>query len=406
MLFWFSNRCEELQKICVISMKVALITLEGGGISTVCYGLANSLSKKKIPTTIFTGTSGKRKVENPNEFLEINRFYRFDVPPRFFWFQMQNFRFLSKALKDYTLVHGVSPDASVIFTFYKRKLGKPFIASFHSVPISNARKFVNTPVSSWTAAEFAHHILEYPLHNFNIRRCLSDADRITVCSRTALSEFAAAYKDSNLKKITVIYNCVNFDEINDVRIRHDNGNGQTGSSVIFAGRLFWLKGTAYLLKAFEMLKRDFKDINLKIFGRGPEENRMKQFVSNAGLSDQVHFCGHLPHKNLIAEIKKSDAVIAPSLHEAQSLFVLEAMACKKPVIAFDIPPTREIIKNGHNGFLAKAFDAKALSEKVRLVLSDRKLRLKVGQNGYNYVKRKHNWETQIEEYLNIYKSVI
>jgi glycosyltransferase involved in cell wall biosynthesis len=387
-------------------MRVALITLEGGGISTVCYGLAYSLSKKKIPTTIFTDTSGKREVENPNEFLSINRLCRFDLPPRFFWFQVQNFRFLSKVLKDYTLVHGVSPDASMIFAFYKRKLGKPFIASFHAVPLSTAKRFVNTPIFSWTAAEFAHHLLEYPLHDFNLRRCIAGADHIIACSFTALNEFRVAYKDLSLEKTSVIYNCVNLDEIEDVKIRHDDWDTQDGSSIVFAGRLFWLKGPMYLLRAFEMLKGDFKNLNLKIFGKGPEENRMKKFVSNCELKDQVHFYGRVPHKNLIAEIKKSDVIVAPSLYEAQSLFMLEAMACKKPIIAFDIPSAREIIEDGHNGFLAKGFDAKALSEKIRLVLSDRKLRLKVGQNGYIYVKREHNWEIQVEKYLNVYRTLV
>lgn len=387
-------------------MKVALITLEGGGISTVCYGLAQSLSKKKIPTTVFTETSGKSNVEYVNDFLEIKRLNRLDLPPRCFWFQIKNFRYLSKTLKDYTLVHGVSPDASVFFNFYKRKMGKPFVASFHAMPISTAKYFLKTPISSWTAAEFTHHILEFPLHDFNIRRCLSGADHITVCSRTTLNEFVTAYKDLDLKKMGVIYNCVDFDEIANVQVQQDNEDGQTDPYIIFAGRLYWLKGPMFALKAFEQLKREIPDLNLKIFGNGPEENRMKQFASRAGLGDRVHFCGRVPHKEVIKEIKMATAVVAPSLHEAQSLFYLEAMACKKPLITFDIPPAKEIIKDGYNGFLAESFDVKNLSEKIRFVLSDRKLRMKVGQNSYNYVKREHNWENQIEKYLDVYRDII
>lgn len=387
-------------------MRVALITVEGGGISSVCYGLAYNLSKKKIRTTIFTQTSGKREVEKLNEFLDVNRLYHFDIPPRSLWFQMQNFRFLSKAFKDYTLVHGVSPDASVAFTFYKRKLRKPFIASFHAVPLSTAKSYLNVPISSWTLAEFAHHILEYPLHDFTIRRCIADADHIITCSCTTLNEFRVAYKDLSLEKTSVIYNSLNFDEIEDTKIPYDSRNEQSGPSIIFAGRLFWLKGPMYLLKAFKMLKEDFKDINLKIFGKGPEENRMNRFISEAGLKNYVHFYGRVPHKNLIAEIKKSDVAVLPSVYEAQSMFALEAMACKKPLITFNIPSTREIIEDGRNGFLAKAFDVKDFAYKIGLVLSDRKLRLKIGQNAYIYVKREHNWEIQIEKYLNIYKTVI
>jgi len=387
-------------------MRVALITLEGGGISSVCYGLAYNLSKKKIRTTIFTETSGKRKVEKLNEFLDVKRLYRFDLPPRSLWFQIQNFRFLSKAFKDYTLVHGVSPDASVAFTFYKRKLRKPVIASFHAVPLSTAKSYLNVPISSWTPTEVAHHILEYPLHDFTIRRCIADADHIITCSFTTLNEFRAAYKDLSLEKTSVIYNSLNFDEIEDVKIPYDARNEQSSPSIIFAGRLFWLKGPMYLLKAFKMLKEDFKDITLKIFGKGPEENRMNRFISEAGLKNYVCFYGRVPHRNLIAEIKKSDVVVLPSVYEAQSMFALEAMACKKPLIALNIPSTREIIEDGRNGLLAKAFDVKDFAYKIGLVLSDKKLRFRLGQNAYKYVKREHNWETQIEKYLDVYRAVI
>lgn len=387
-------------------MNVALITLEGGGISTVCYGLAQSLAKNKIPTTIFTEANGKSSVERVNEFLEIKRLHRLNLPPRCVWFQAQNIKFLLNSLKDYTLVHGVSPDASVFFNFYKEKMKKPFIASFHAVPLSNAKHFLATPLSSWNVPEIAHHLLEYPLHDFDIRSCLRGADQITVCSETTLNEFSTAYKDDlDSNKTRVIYNCVNFDEIESVDVSQDPLNN-SNPYILFAGRLYWLKGPMFVLKAFELLKNEIPDLNLRIFGTGPEENRMKQFIAKKGLRDRVQICGRIPHKEVIKQIKQSSAVVAPSLHEAQSMFYLEAMACKKPLITFDIPPAKEIIKDGQTGYLAKSFETDDLSKKIRFVLSDLKLSKKVAQNGYNYVQKEHNWKYQIEKYLKMYQTVI
>ena len=68
--------------------------------------------------------------------------------------------------------------------------------------------------------------------------------------------------------------------------------------------------------------------------------------------------------SLLMELKKADVVVAPSFHEAQSMFVLEAMACRKPVIAFDIPSMKEIITDDENGLLAKSFDVAELAEKL------------------------------------------
>jgi len=204
----------------------------------------------------------------------------------------------------------------------------------------------------------------------------------------------------------VIHNAIDLDEIENVKSDPESKNDQSNLSVVFAGRLFWLKGLTYLLKAFEILRRDFKDLDLKIFGKGPEEPRIRRFISNTGLKDSVHLRGHIPHKSLIAEIKKSDIVVVPSLYEAQPMFALEAMACKKPLVAFDLPFAREIIANGHNGLLAKAHDVEDLANKIRIILLDGKLRFEFGQNAYKYVKREHNWSTQVEKYLDIYKNVM
>jgi glycosyltransferase involved in cell wall biosynthesis len=386
-------------------MKVALISSEGGGISSVCNGLGYSLSKKRIPTTIFTGTHEKPKVEKLNECLNVIRLPFFNLPPKELWFQLRNFRLLSKLLNDYDVVHGVSPDASVIFAFYKRKLRKPFVASIHAVPLSAARSFVNTPISCWPRFEIGYHILEYPWHDLVIRRCLASSNHIVACSFTTFNELRVAYRNLPMNRVSVIYNAINFDEIENIKINSDNRDCQSGFSIVFAARLTWLKGAMYLLKAFEIVRRDFKDLDLKIFGKGPEEHRIKRIISNSGLKDNVHFCGHVPHKDLMVEVKKSDVVVVPSLYEAQPMFALEAMACKKPLVAFDIPFAREIVANGHNGLLAEACNVKDLSGKIRLLLLDEKLRFELGQNAYEYVKREHNWDIQVKKYLEVYKDV-
>ena len=88
------------------------------------------------------------------------------------------------------------------------------------------------------------------------------------------------------------------------------------------------------------------------------------------------------------------------------MIALEAMACKKPLVAFAIPSMQEIIVNGYNGLLAKTYSTENLADKIKLILQDKKLASKIGRNAYDYVKRKHNWEIQVKKYLEVYKSVI
>jgi glycosyltransferase involved in cell wall biosynthesis len=384
-------------------MKIALISHEGGGISSVTYGLAQSLAQKKIDTTIFTSTlAHKYQTEKVNEYFNVVRFPILDFPPRSFWFQILNIRKLSKLLNNYTVIHGISPDASFVFTFYKKKLKKPLIATIHGSPRAIQKVFVNSPISSWNLGDFGYNIVEFPLHDFTISKILSGSDHIVACSFTTLEELKA-YKTLHLNKTSVIYNGINLDEIG--KIRTPSNDYKDNLSVAYAGRLFWTKGAIHLLKAFQLVRQNFKDVHLKIFGKGPLEQKIKKIIVQADLKNCVSFLGHVPHGRLIAEVKMADVVVLPSLYEAQPMFALEAMACKKPLVVFDVAYARELIYNKNIGVLAQAHNVNDLSEKIQMLLANRELRAKLGENAYDYVIHNHNWKLQVDSYLKLYQKL-
>ncbi len=326
-----------------------------------------------------------------------------NLPPRFFWFQIQNFKYLQKSYSNFDLIHGVSADASNLVSFYKKTLKKPYVVSFHAEPFANAKDFLKTPFLNWTPQDFAHQVMQLPLLRHNVKRCSETADHVIMCSYSALEEFRAAYQKMDFNKVSVIQNAVDLQEINTIGGAQDLPGKNPCLSVVFAGRLVWVKGLMCLLKAFKLVKENIGNAQLHIYGEGPEESRLKNFVISARLNKIVHFHGRIPHKQLILELKKADLVVTPSFHEAQSMFTLEAMACKKTVIAFDIPSMREIITDGQTGLLAKAFEPAALAEKIRIAIGDIKLRRQIGENAYNHIKQKHDWSWQVQKYLDIYK---
>jgi glycosyltransferase involved in cell wall biosynthesis len=87
------------------------------------------------------------------------------------------------------------------------------------------------------------------------------------------------------------------------------------------------------------------------------------------------------------------------------MFVLEAMACRKALVTFDLPYSRELIRNGYNGLLAKACDVGDLTEKIGLALIDKQMRLMLGKNAYHYVRENHDWSVQVGKYIEIYREI-
>jgi len=393
------------------NLKIALISEEFppftfGGISTLCYDLAYSLSKKRIFTTVFSGKSKELTIERVNDYLEVVRLPVFDFPPRFVWFQLQNYFRISRLLEEHTVIHAINPQVSPICIYLKRKLNKPLVTSYHGVPVFELQTFVNTPFSCWSFGDFAYHILEYPLNEKFIEFSLSRSDHIISCSHRILSELMSIYQDLDLRRSSVIYNGINFDEIKNVGDNFTKNDNENDFSLVFYGRLYGFKGITYLIEAINFLVRDHPNLNLKIFGRGPIKRRIQLLVSDLGLKNNIHIYDQIPHKQLLMEIMKADVVVLPSLREAQPISVLEAMACRKPIVVFNLPFVSEYIKNYHNGLLAKAKDSKDLADKIDILLSDEKFRRKMGENAYYYVKRYHNWDNLVERYIEVYKKVI
>jgi glycosyltransferase involved in cell wall biosynthesis len=385
-------------------MKVALISHEGGGISSVTLGLARALAKKGIDTAIFTGDCyNSHRTINLCSHLELNYLPILNLPPRNYWFQALNFSTLLKKLRNCDVIHGMSPQASFFLSLFKRKLDKPFVATLHEDQRTSQRIFVNQPLSSWTLNEIGFFFLEFPLYDIPAGRILTSSDHVTFCSYSLLKQ-VSAYRKIDYNKVSVIHNGLDFDEIEGVDCKPVDDENTI--SIVFAGRLMRIKGALLLVEAFNQLGRDFQNVKLKIFGKGPLRNEIEKTIIKYGLKDRVRYMGQVPHKKLIAEIRKSHFVVFPSLSEAQPIFVLEAMACRKPVLVFDLPFAREVVTHMETGLLAKAGDVQDLNRNIQLLANDETLRLKLGQAAYSYVRRKHNWDIQAEKYVEVYERVI
>ena len=397
-----------LKDLC--SLKVALISEEFppyiiGGTGTFCYNLACWLSKRGVSTTVFSGGSNKLVREKVNSYLEVVRLPCLDFPPRFIWFQLQNFSTISRQLKDCTVIHSVTPEVSPICVYLKMKLGKPLVTSYHGVTRYEMKAFLNIPISHWTAKEFGFHVLGSPLFGTSNRLSITNSDHIISCSYAILNELRSTYEQLNLEKSSVIYNGIDLDEIGNLERNCTTTENTNDLTLIYYGRLNWLKGITYLVKAFKLLLRDYPNLILKIFGEGPLRHSIQAFVCDSGLKNKVHISSQIPRNKLLKEIMKADVVALPSMREAQPISVLEAMACKKPVVVFNLPFVHEYIQDSFNGLLAKAQDSKDLADKISILLSDKRFRNKLGRNAFEYVRQHHNWDNLVDKYISVYKKV-
>ena len=173
--------------------------------------------------------------------------------------------------------------------------------------------------------------------------------------------------------------------------------------VLFTGRLTEHKGVEYLIKAAQQIKAE-----IVILGDGPERKYLESLIAKYKLLN-VHMLGYFSHK--LGEINdfylRSDVYVAPSVwNEPLGLVILEAMVHKTPVIVTRKGGVSTIVRDGVNGFLVRPKSAGIIAEKVNLLLSDDKLRYRMGENAYKTVVERFNWDRIATKFHNLYTQAL
>ena len=141
-------------------------------------------------------------------------------------------------------------------------------------------------------------------------------------------------------------------------------------NLVSAGRLNAQKGFDLLFQAIALLNDS--RVYLTILGEGALKESLKTQVINLGISKQVRFVGF--QRNPYVWFAHADAFVLSSRYEGFPNVVLEALACRTPVIANPAPGgTWEILNNIPGCVVSEEISAPALAEAIRSwLVSDRR----------------------------------
>ena len=115
------------------------------------------------------------------------------------------------------------------------------------------------------------------------------------------------------------------------------------------GRLWPQKRVKDAIWAADLLRVIHHDFHVLILGDGPQASRLKKFRDQCQVHNLVHFLGH--RADVARLLPHFDMLWSTSGYEGQSNAILEAMAAGVPVVATDIPGTRDLVVHGETGFL-------------------------------------------------------
>ncbi len=241
-------------------------------------------------------------------------------------------------------------------------------------------------------------IMEKLLSSFLARHC-----SYQIHTDTAFAKKVKRWT-GNHKKIKTILNGVNITRFSPNIEPMEKLKG--GSPVIMTvRRLVPKNGVRFLLEAVPFILKT-NDVKIVIIGDGPEREQLVKLSSELKISKNVIFVGGIPNYRVPSYLSAADVVVVPSIVEASSISVLEAMAMAQPIIAANIPGITDVTSNGLTSYLVSSGSPNEIAKAVLFLLDNPSYGKKLGKTARNVVEKQHSWTNIAKEIAVLYKSAI
>ena len=198
------------------------------------------------------------------------------------------------------------------------------------------------------------------------------------------------------------HNCAisisNFHNARSQGTNFNMGFGDGDFVIGYVGNFAKGKGHLQLVEAFARVAQDIPDAKLLFVGRGmrPEVEAAAATLPTgtavfAGWRDDIAAC-----------FNAMDIFVQPSLSEAFSQVLIEAMGVGLPVIATDVGGANEVIKNDVNGLLIEPDNTDAIHKAVLRLYNDRELLGRISGAGSKSVRERFTARQMVDRHMELY----
>jgi glycosyltransferase involved in cell wall biosynthesis len=150
------------------------------------------------------------------------------------------------------------------------------------------------------------------------------------------------------------------------------------------------KGTSYGLKALQLLREKFVDLQATLFG----------VVESKGLPDWINY--HRRPHNLVALYNEHAVFLTPSITEGWALPPAEAMCCGCAVVCTDIGGHKDYAVDGKTSLVVPPESPHELANAAAKLMDDRNLRMKLARNGAEHIQTNFDWERNTDALINFF----
>ncbi len=166
-------------------------------------------------------------------------------------------------------------------------------------------------------------------------------------------------------------------------------------------RLGPIKGLEFAIEAFKQVSQEDNNLKYVIIGDGPFKNQLIKKVEELSLVNKITFLGDTTNEVALDYVAQSTLFLLPSViapdgdRDGIPTVLIEAMYLKTPVIGSRISGIPELVCDGVNGFLTEPGNVKQIAEKMNELLSNKSLRIEIGEQAREKVEKEFNIEDSV-----------
>ena len=226
-------------------------------------------------------------------------------------------------------------------------------------------------------------------------------------------ELSEKYRIADKRKIEVIplgFDLTPFQV--DLELKRKNTRQQYNLSedeiaIAIVGRLAPIKNHKLFLDSIEIVNRQTsKKPVFFIVGDGETRKEIEEQIAQIKLFQTID----IRMTSWVYDIKTfnagMDIICLTSNNEGTPVSLIEAQACNIPVISTDVGGVRDIVLENETGFIIPKNSPEKFAEKLLLLVENEKIRQKMSQNGWSFVKDNFHYQRLVRDMENYYKKLL
>ncbi|KPK63715.1 hypothetical protein AMJ83_05815 [candidate division WOR_3 bacterium SM23_42] len=312
--------------------------------------------------------------------------------------------FIKKNGLRYEFFHGHYVDAGIVTLEVAKAFDKPSFFTAHSIGAWKREQMGGDPEVMEKKYKFKHRVSE-ELRIFKSVR----AQTVTTETQRKKIEELYGFSSDNIVVISPGVDVHTFRPADATGVVLETGLPK--KYIFCLSRIDSNKGHALLLRAFDHVRKEIRDIHLVIGGGSAQPQRteqevfdtMKQIVDELGMHECVHIIGYVADELLVPCYQHAELFALPSIFEPFGMTALEAMACGKPVVASRFGGIRNVISSGESGLLIDPSNEKEFADAMIKLLKEPQLAERMGQKGCETIKGHFSWEAIAEKHIGFYE---